>query len=86
MELKERVNQLEQKLHRLQTEKKRLQRKVANEERKKRDHALIVVGATVLSIFTEEDKEKVINANSDLEISRWVFDNLKLKTITDDIQ
>lgn len=78
MDTKEQVKKLEQKIHQLQTEKKRLLKKEADQERKKRDHALIVIGATVLSMCSEEEKNKIINGN-DEEISKWVFENLEFK-------
>ena len=79
MDSKEALKRVEQKIHQLQAEKKRLLKKEAETERKKRDHALIVVGANILSMCSEEEKNKIINS-SDEEITKWVFENLELKT------
>lgn len=66
----EKMKELEQRIHRLQTEKKRLQKQKESNERKKRDHAMILVGTTIMTHFPEE-KERIINS-SDEEIKSWV--------------
>lgn len=66
----ERLKELEQKINRLQSEKQRLKAKKLNEDRKKRDHAMIVVGTTVMTHF-EDMKDIVINSD-DESIKKWV--------------
>lgn len=75
----ERIESLEQQIRRLQREKKLLQKKKASEDRKKRDHAMIMVGTTVMTHFDADVKTRVIDS-SDEEIKAWVhslFQNLK---------
>lgn len=67
----EKLQELDQKIRKLQTEKKRLQKKKENEERKKRDHAMIVVGSHLLTHFSDDTKKKIIDS-SDNEICKWV--------------
>ena len=72
------VKKLEQKISQLQARKKMLLKKEAEKEKKKRDHALIVLGGTILSRCSEKAKFKIINS-SDEEIAKWVFENLDMK-------
>lgn len=67
----EKLQDIDQKIHRLQAEKKRLKKQKENNERKKRDHAMIVVGTTIMTHYSDEIKEKIINASDD-EIKAWV--------------
>ena len=67
----EKMQAIDQKIHRLQAEKKRLKKQKENNERKKRDHAMIVVGSHLLTHFSSETKQKLIDANDD-EIKEWV--------------
>ena len=72
----EKIKLIEQKIHKLEAERKRLKNKKEYNYRKKRDHSLIVIGATILSKFSKEEQEKVINSNDD-EIVKWVFSILE---------
>ena len=67
----DKIEQIDQKIHRLQAEKKRLKKRKESAERKKRNHALIVVGATLMTHFSPEINDKIING-SDEEIATWV--------------
>ena len=66
----EKKKEIDQKIHRLQKEKRKLQKQQEKEERKKRDHALILVGAHFLTHYPEE-QGVVINMSDD-EITKWV--------------
>ena len=72
----EKLKEINQKIHRLQGEKRKLQRKKENAARKQRDHAMILVGATLLTHYSDETKEKVISS-SDEEIMEWVHSLFK---------
>lgn len=67
----EKLKKIEQQIHRLQAEKKKLQKQRENAARKKRDHAMIMVGTTLMSHYSAAEKEKIINS-SDEDIRKWV--------------
>lgn len=62
---------LEQRIHKMQMERKRLKIKMADDERKKRNHALIRLAATYLTHFPPEVEQWIINADDD-KIDAWV--------------
>lgn len=74
----EKLQDIDQKIHRLQAEKKRLKKQKENYERKKRDHAMILVGTTLMTHFPDETKKKIVNASDD-EIKTWVHSLFKKK-------
>lgn len=65
-----------QKVNRLKAKQKNLKNKKEVNERKKRDHAMIVVGSTLMTHYSDELKEKIINSNDD-EIINWVHSLFK---------
>lgn len=67
----EKMKELEQRIHRLQGEKRKLMREKKNSERKQRDHAMIVIGAHLLTHFPDETKARLIES-TDEEIRAWV--------------
>ena len=67
----EQLLKIEQQIRKLQSEKKRLKKQRENAARKQRDHAMIVVGATLMTHFSPEEKERIVNC-SDEEIRKWV--------------
>lgn len=67
----EKLKELDQKINRMKMEKQKIQNEVRLEAKKKRDHAMITVGATVLAIY-ESEKERIYNAPDD-EIVSWVY-------------
>lgn len=67
----EKLKELEQKINRMKMEQKRLQKQKKSEERKKRDHAMILIGATLMTHFPDETKEHLIESD-DETIQRWV--------------
>ena len=71
----EKLLEVEQKIHRLQGEKRKLMRDRKNAERKKRDHVLILIGATFISPYADDFKAKLYNA-SDEQIVAWVTKEL----------
>lgn len=75
----EKLHDIDQKIHRLQAEKKRLKKQKENNERKKRDHAMILVGTTLMTHYPEEIKEKIING-TDEEIKAWVHSLFQKKS------
>lgn len=77
MERQEEIRELKQKIHQMQAEVKRLKKKETRAERKKREHALIVMSTTILSMCSEEEKNKIINS-SDADISNWVFAKIEI--------
>lgn len=72
----EQLKELQQKINKMQMEKKRLQKQQVNEERKKRDHAMILVGTTLLTHYSEEVKLKLINSDDEY-IKNWVHSLFK---------
>lgn len=67
----ERLQKIDQQIHRLQAEKKKLKKQRENAARKQRDHAMIVVGTTVMTHFSPEEKARIVGG-SDEEIRQWV--------------
>lgn len=66
----ERLKELEQKINRMKIEQKRLQQKKKSEARKQRDHAMILIGATLMTHYPNKVEELI---NSDDEtIQKWV--------------
>lgn len=66
----ERCTELDQQIRRLQKEKQRLLRKQKDEEKKHRDHVLIVTGAHLLTHFPGAE-ERLLEMTDD-EIRAWV--------------
>jgi len=71
----EKLKELEQKINRLRMEKKKLQTKKTDEERKKRNHAMILVGTTIMTHFPDK-MDEIINAD-DETIVNWVHSLFK---------
>lgn len=66
----ERRTELEQKIHQLQKEKRKLDRQQQQEERRHRDHVMIVTGAHLLTHF--RGAEEQLLTMTDDEIRAWV--------------
>ncbi len=67
----EKQHELDQKIRRLRAEKRKLEKQQKASERKQRDHMLIVIGATLLSHYPVETREKLLTLTDD-EIKSWV--------------
>ena len=66
----EKRTELEQKIHRLQKEKRKLERQKKADEKKHRDHVMIVTGAHFLTHF-QGAEERLLTMTDD-EIRAWV--------------
>lgn len=58
------LERLEQKIRELQMRKQKLKRKKTDEERKQRNHAMILIGSTVMTHFPNMVDE-IINSDDD---------------------
>lgn len=66
----ERIAELDQRIRKAQQAKKKIITKQQNEARKKRNHALIVIGSTFLAHYPTEQQE--VLAGDDESIVNWV--------------
>ena len=66
----EKRTELEQKIHRLQNEKRKLDRQQKASERKHRDHVMIVTGAHFLTHYPGVEAQLL--SMTDDEIRHWV--------------
>ena len=58
------LERLEQKIRELQMKKQKLKKKKTDEERKKRNHAMILLGSTIMTHFPNMIDE-IINSDDD---------------------
>lgn len=70
--LDKREKELEQNIRRLQKEKRRLNREKEANLRKHQDHIKILIGAHLLSHYSEDLKERLLNDAEDAEVTAWV--------------
>lgn len=66
----EKLDKLQQKINKMQAEQKRLKRKIENDERKQRDHNLILFAAHILSKFDDEIKKEVDTFANDSDVRK----------------
>lgn len=69
--------EVERQIHALQKEKRRLSQKEKSAKRKHEDHIKILVGATFLTHYSEDKRNKIYNEMSDEEIVDWVNSRFK---------
>ncbi len=68
----EELKKVEQKINAMKKEKQRLEKMKRDDERKRQDHVKIVVGATFLTHYTDEEKRKLFDEFDDEQIKGWV--------------
>lgn len=68
----EELKKVEQKINAMKKEKQRLEKLQKNDERKRQDHVKIVVGATFMTHYTDEEKRKLFDEFDDEQIKGWV--------------
>lgn len=73
----EELKKVEQKINAMKKEKQRLEKLQKNDERKHRDHVKIVVGATFLTHYSEEEKGKLFDEFDDEQIKEWVHSKFR---------